>query len=140
MDGTKPIALRHEPRFWAFLKGELKPKGPIFTPFNVVTVAIMATAAVILFYRFAYGLGTVSNLSQEFPWGLWIGFDVMTGVAFAGGAYVLTFMVYVLRQEKYHPIVRVTVLNGFLAYVFYASALLLGRGTWSTPSSATASG
>ena len=52
----------------------------------------------------------------------------MTGVAFAGGAYVLTFLVYVLRVEKYHPIVRVTVLNGFLAYVFYAGALLLDLG------------
>jgi Ni/Fe-hydrogenase subunit HybB-like protein len=125
---TKPIALRREPRLWAFLRHELKPKGKIFTPFNVITALIMAATAVILVYRFAFGLGAVSNLSQEFPWGLWIGFDVMTGVAFAGGAYVLTFMVYVLRQEKYHPIVRVTVLNGFLAYVFYASALLLDLG------------
>ena len=48
------------------------------------------------------------------PWGIWIGFDVITGVAFAGGAYVLTLMVYVLRIKKFHPIVRVTVLNGFV--------------------------
>jgi Ni/Fe-hydrogenase subunit HybB-like protein len=49
-------------------------------------------------------------------------------VAFAGGAYVLTFMVYVLGMEKYHPIIRVTVLNGFLAYCFYAGALILELG------------
>jgi Ni/Fe-hydrogenase subunit HybB-like protein len=59
---------------------------------------------------------------------LWIGFDVVTGVAFAGGAYVITFMVYILNMKKYHSIVRVTVLNGFLAYVFYAGALLLDLG------------
>ena len=111
-----------------FLLSELKPKGRIFTPFNVITALLMATTAVILVFRFAYGLGAVTNLSQEVPWGLWIGFDVVTGVAFAGGAYVLTFMVYVLRMEKYHSIVRVTVLNGFLAYVFYAGALLLDLG------------
>jgi Ni/Fe-hydrogenase subunit HybB-like protein len=52
----------------------------------------------------------------------------MTGVAFAGGAYVITFMVYILKVDKYHPIVRATVLNGFLAYVFYAGALLLDLG------------
>ena len=57
-----------------------------------------------------------------------IGFDVVTGVAFAGGAYVITFLVYVLKLEKYHSIVRVTVLNGLLAYVFYAGALLLDLG------------
>lgn len=114
--------------FWAFLRQELRPKGKLLTPFNVVTVVLMAAAAVILFFRFTQGLGAVTNLDQEFPWGLWIGFDVMTGVAFAGGAYVLTFMVYILRLEKYHSIVRVTVLNGFLAYVFYAGALLLDLG------------
>ena len=115
-------------RFARFLRKEMKPRGRILTPFNVATAAIMATTAVILYFRFAHGLGSVTNLNQDYPWGLWIGFDVITGVAFAGGAYVLTFMVYILNQEKYHPIVRVTVLNGFLAYVFYAGALLLDLG------------
>jgi Ni/Fe-hydrogenase subunit HybB-like protein len=78
--------------------------------------------------RFWKGIGAVTNLSQDVPWGLWIGFDVVTGVAFAGGAYVLTFMVYILKMKKYQSIVRVTVLNGFLAYVFYAGALLLDLG------------
>jgi Ni/Fe-hydrogenase subunit HybB-like protein len=113
---------------WEFVRGELKPKGKLLTPFNVVSAAIILVAAVLVAIRFATGLGSITNLSQEQPWGLWIGFDVITGVAFAGGAYVLTFMVYVLRMEKYHPIVRVTVLNGFLAYVFYAGALLLDLG------------
>jgi Ni/Fe-hydrogenase subunit HybB-like protein len=111
-----------------FLRRELRPKGKLLTPFNVITIAIMVASAVILYFRFAYGLGAVTNLDQSFPWGLWIGFDVMTGVAFAGGAYVLTFLVYILRLKQYHLIVRVTVLNGFLAYVFYASALLLDLG------------
>jgi len=111
-----------------FLRHEMRPKGRLLTPFNVISVSIMLTAAVILVIRFAKGLGAVTNLSQEYPWGLWIGFDVITGVALAGGAYVLTFLVYVLRLEQYRPIVRVTVLNGFLAYVFYAGALLLDLG------------
>lgn len=112
----------------SFLRRELRPKGPLFTPFNVVSVLIMLTAAVILVVRFANGLGAVTNLDQRFPWGLWIGFDVVAGVALAGGAYVVTFLVYVMRLELYRPIVRVTVLNGFLAYVFYAGALVLDLG------------
>ena len=111
-----------------FLLHELRPKGRVLTPFNVISVVIMLATAVILFYRFTRGIGAVTNLNQEYPWGIWIGFDVVSGVALAGGAYVITFMVYILHLEKYHPIVRVTVLNGFLAYVFYAGALLLDLG------------
>ena len=55
-------------------------------------------------------------------------FNVITGVAFAGGAYVVTFMVYILGLEKYRSIVRATVLYALLAYMFYAGALLLDLG------------
>lgn len=113
---------------WRFLLSELKPKGPLFTVFNLVSVPVMIAAAVILFVRFTHGLSAVTNLSQEVPWGLWKGFNVVTGVAFAGGAYFVTLLVYVLGQKKYHSIVRITVLNGFLAYVFYAGALMLDLG------------
>ena len=73
-------------RFGRFMLHELKPKGKILTPFNVVTGVIVAMGAVLLTIRFALGLGSITNLSQDVPWGLWIGFDVVTGVAFAGGA------------------------------------------------------
>jgi Ni/Fe-hydrogenase subunit HybB-like protein len=111
-----------------FLAGELKPRGKFLTPFNLISIPIMILGLIIIVIRFWKGLGSVTNLTQEVPWGLWIGFDVVTGVAFAGGAYVLTFMVYILNIQKYHSIVRITVLNGFLAYVFYAGALLLDLG------------
>lgn len=113
---------------WHFLKQELKPKGPIVTPFNIVAAVIIVGGLIITGIRFVFGLGAVTNLSQDYPWGLWIGFDVLTGVAFAGGAYILTLCVYVLRVEKLHPIIRPTVLNGFLSYVFYAGALLFDLG------------
>jgi Ni/Fe-hydrogenase subunit HybB-like protein len=113
---------------WQFILQEFKPKGKIFTPFNLISVPIILAGLVIIVIRFWKGIGSVTNLSQDIPWGLWIGFDVVTGVAFAGGAYVITFMVYILNMRKYHSIVRVTVLNGFLAYVFYAGALLLDLG------------
>jgi len=111
-----------------FLVAQLKPRGRIFTPFNMISVPIMTMGIALIVIRFVNGIGAVTNLTQEVPWGLWIGFDVVTGVAFAGGAYVVTFLVYILNIQKYKPIVRVTVLNGFLAYVFYAGALLLDLG------------
>jgi Ni/Fe-hydrogenase subunit HybB-like protein len=111
-----------------FILSTLKPHGHIFTPFNMISVPVITLGIVLIVLRFVNGIGSITNLSQEVPWGLWIGFDVVTGVAFAGGAYVVTFMVYILNIQKYKPIVRVTVLNGFLAYVFYAGALLLDLG------------
>jgi Ni/Fe-hydrogenase subunit HybB-like protein len=114
----------------AFALRELKPKGRLLTPFNVISVPIMLAGVALILYRLAAGLGAVVDAPQEFPWGIWISFNVMTGVAFAGGAYVLTFVVYILRSEKYHPIMRATILNGFLAYVFYASAIFFDLGRW----------
>jgi Ni/Fe-hydrogenase subunit HybB-like protein len=111
-----------------FILSTLRPHGRILTPFNIISVPIITLGIVLIVMRFVNGIGSITNLSQEVPWGLWIGFDVVTGVAFAGGAYVVTFMVYILNIQKYKPIVRVTVLNGFLAYVFYAGALLLDLG------------
>jgi Ni/Fe-hydrogenase subunit HybB-like protein len=115
-------------KFIKFILQEMKPKGKILTPFNIISIPIMLLGFVLLIIRFINGLGAVTNLSQQFPWGFWIGFDVVTGVAFAGGAYVLTFVVYVMKVEKYHAIIKVTVLNGLLAYVFYAGALVLDLG------------
>jgi Ni/Fe-hydrogenase subunit HybB-like protein len=114
----------------AFIRSELKPKGKLLTPFNLISAPIILLGVLLILYRLARGMGAVTNLSQEFPWGIWIGFDVMVGVAFAGGAYVLTFVVYILRSDKYHSIIRATVLNGLLAYVFYAGAIFLDLGRW----------
>ncbi|HNR11934.1 MAG TPA: Ni/Fe-hydrogenase cytochrome b subunit [Thermodesulfobacteriota bacterium] len=112
-----------------FLSKEFRPRGKtVFTPFNVISVPIILLGLVIITIRFAKGLGAVTNLSQEYPWGLWIGFDVLIGIALAGGAYVMCFMYYILGYEKYHPVVRAVVLNGFLAYSFYAGALILDLG------------
>ncbi len=111
-----------------YILHEMKPRGKMLTPFNIISIPIIILGLVILVIRFVKGLGAVTNLSQDYPWGFWIGFDVVTGVAFAAGAYIITFVVYVMRVEKYHSIAKITVLNGFLAYVFYAGALILDLG------------
>ena len=114
--------------FVKFIAAELKPKGKILTPFNIIAAITIVAAIIILVIRFTKGLGSVVHPDQDRPWGLWINFNVITGVAFAGGAYVVTFMVYILGLEKYRYIVRATVLYALLAYMFYAGALLLDLG------------
>jgi len=116
------------PDFFRFLISEMKPKGKFLTPFNMISIPIILVGLGLIVYRFIYGIGAITNLTQETPWGVWIGFDVVCGVAFAGGAYTLTFIVYILGRHRYHSIVRAVVLNGFLAYMFYAGALMLDLG------------
>ncbi len=125
---TKETFFDEVGKFVKFIISELKPKGKLITPFNLISLPVMLTGAIIIIIRFAYGLGSVTNMNQEYPWGIWVGFDVVTGVAFAGGAYIITFVVYVCNVKKYHPLVKATVLNGLLAYCFYAGALVFDLG------------
>jgi Ni/Fe-hydrogenase subunit HybB-like protein len=80
--------------------------------------------------RFVFGLGSVTNLSDQFPWGFWIGFDVMSGVALAAGGFTLCCLVYVFGYHRYHSIVRPTVLTAFLGYVLVAVGLLYDLGKY----------
>lgn len=104
------------------------------TPFNYVSAAILALGLPLMAYRFYAGLGAVTNLSQTTPWGLWIGFDMLCGVALAAGGFTLASAVYLLGLEKYHPVVRPAVLTGFLGYLFAVIGLLCDLGQpWRIP-------
>jgi Ni/Fe-hydrogenase subunit HybB-like protein len=85
-------------------------------------------------YRFWAGLGATTNLSQTNPWGIWIGFDMLCGVALAAGGYTLATTVYIFGLEEYHPVVRPAVLTGFLGYVFAVLGLMCDLGRpWNLP-------
>ena len=115
-------------RFGRFLASEMKPRGRILTPFNVITIVIMAVAAVILFIRFTQGLGAVTNLSDGYPWGLWIAFDVVTGTALGCGGYAVALLVYAFNKGKYHPLVRPALLTSALGYSIAAVGIIIDVG------------
>ncbi len=91
-------------------------------------LAILAAGAVVLFRRFTGGLGAVTNLSDTWPWGLWVGFDILCGVGLAAGGFVITTVVYVFDLKKYKPIVRPTIVTAFLGYTLVVVALLFDLG------------
>ena len=76
------------------------------TPFNLVATLIVLAGAYVAVMRFSQGLAATTNLTNLYPWGLWIGFDVMSGVALAAGGYTLATTVYILRLKEYQSIVR----------------------------------
>lgn len=100
----------------------------LVTPLNFVAGAILVIGIPTIVYRFVFGLGAATNLSQTNPWGLWIGFDVLAGVALAAGGYVLACAVYLFGLREYHPVVRPAILTGFLGYFFVVVGLLMDLG------------
>ncbi len=106
----------------------------IFSTFNLVSGLIIVTGLVLIGLRLFKGLGAVTNLSQTTPWGLWIGFDVMTGVALAAGGYTIAATVHLFGLEEYEPLVRPAILTGFLGYCFVVLGLTLDLGQpWRMP-------
>jgi Ni/Fe-hydrogenase subunit HybB-like protein len=98
------------------------------TFWKAVLAVLLAAAAYATVVRFAEGLGRSTNLSDQFPWGLWIGFDVLCGVMLAAGGFTLTAAVHIFNLERLKPIVRPTVLTAFLGYVLVCVALLFDLG------------
>ncbi len=80
------------------------------------------------YIRFFYGLGAATNLSDCFPWGLWIGFDVLCGVGLAAGGFTMAALVYIFNIKKFKPIVRPAILTAFLGYLLVIFALLYDLG------------
>jgi len=103
-------------------------RGYRLTFWRSVFFAIVAAGMVVTVVRFTQGLGAVTNLSDEYPWGLWIGFDVLCGVGLAAGGFTLTAMVYVFNVKRYQPVVRAAVLTAFLGYLLVIVALLFDLG------------
>ncbi len=98
------------------------PIGPL------ILGGLAVVAFVLAMIRYAGGLGSVSNLNDNYAWGLWISFDLLVGVALAAGAFTTAAAVYIIGQEKYRPILRPAILTGFLGYLMVILALLVDLG------------
>ncbi len=89
---------------------------------------ISGLAAAVTIVRFTQGLGTTTALSDTTPWGLWVGFDVMGGVALAAGGFVIGAIAHVFKRHRYHHAVRPAILTALLGYAAVAVGLLYDLG------------
>jgi Ni/Fe-hydrogenase subunit HybB-like protein len=104
------------------------------TPFNMIAGLVVVIGLILTIRRFSGGLAAVTNLSDNNAWGIWIGFDLLTGVALAAGGYVTAAAVYIFGMKKYHSAVRPAVLTGFLGYALVVLALHYDVGRpWRLP-------
>jgi Ni/Fe-hydrogenase subunit HybB-like protein len=98
------------------------------SPLVLALLTLMGIAALVSLVRYTVGIGAISNLSNAYPWGFWVSFDLYTGIAISSGAFIITSVVYIFELEQFRPLVRPTLLTGLLGYIMEVIALLVDLG------------
>ena len=99
-----------------------------FSFWKVVAVIIIVAGIYSTFIRFTQGLGASTNLSDAFPWGLWIGFDMLCGVGLAAGGFAICAVTHIFNIEKFRPLARPAILTAFLGYILAVCGLMFDLG------------
>lgn len=111
--------------------------GRLFTPGFLMLLAIAAVGGLAALWRFFGGIGSVSALTDAYPWGVWIAIDVVVGTALGCGGYAVALLVYILNKGRYHPLVRPAVLTSLLGYGLAVVAVTIDLGRfwelWKVP-------
>ncbi len=105
-------------------------KKKFFTPGVIVLALLAINGLAFLAGRFLFGIGAVTNLNNQYPWGLWIGVDVAAGVALAAGGFTTAALGHVMHREHYHDIIRPALLTAMLGYTFVAIGVSVDIGRW----------
>ena len=102
----------------------------LLTPGTWMLLVLMAMAGVAAVFRFSRGIGAVTNLNNQYPWGIWIGIDVATGVALAAGGFTTAALVHIFHRERYHELARPALLTAVLGYTFVWVGLSFDLGRY----------
>jgi Ni/Fe-hydrogenase subunit HybB-like protein len=105
-------------------------KKPFFTPTIIVLIILVLNGLVWAFMRFVFGLGSVTNLTNQYPWGIWIGIDVAAGVALAAGGFTTSALAHIFHKEHFHDIVRPALLTAMLGYTFVGMGVFFDLGRY----------
>lgn len=98
-----------------------------FSFWKIVSVIIIISGLISTYYRFTRGLGATTNLTDTFPWGLWIGFDFI-GVGLAAAGFTIAATVHIFNLHRFEPIVRPAVLTAFMGYSLVIGLLVVDLG------------
>lgn len=101
-----------------------------FTPGVIVLLVIAINGIIFLLGRFFWGIGAVTNLNNQYPWGIWIGLDVAAGVALAAGGFTTAALGHIMHRDKYETIIRPALLTAMLGYTFVAMGVFVDIGRW----------
>ncbi|MFC1839149.1 NrfD/PsrC family molybdoenzyme membrane anchor subunit [Thermodesulfobacteriota bacterium] len=100
------------------------------TPVIMILIVLAVNGLIFLAGRFLFGLGGVTNLNDQFPWGIWIAIDVAAGVALAAGGFTTAMLGHILHKDKYEVIIRPALLTAMLGYTFVATSVMIDIGRY----------
>jgi Ni/Fe-hydrogenase subunit HybB-like protein len=100
----------------------------VLQPWRMLALVILVAGLAGVARRFALGLGASTNLTDQFPWGLWVSFDVLCGVGLAAGGFTISAIVYVFKLEKYKPLARPAIMTAFIGYLLVIGGLIFDLG------------
>lgn len=100
------------------------------TPGVIALMLLAANGLIFLAGRFLFGIGSVTHLNNQYPWGLWIGVDVAGGVALAAGGFTTAALCHVMQRERFHAVVRPALLTALLGYTFVAIGVFVDIGRY----------
>ena len=95
---------------------------------KTLAIIFISLGVIAAIERFSLGLGATTHLRDNFPWGIWIGFDILVGVGLAAGGFTIAATVYLFNIERFRAILRPTVLTAFLGYVLVICGLMADLG------------
>src|SRR5512146_1748726 len=105
-----------------------KQEGRILTPSFFVLLALASLGLALVLVRYLKGIGAVSNMSDGYPWGIWITYDVATGTAIACGGYAVAILVYIRNRMQYHPLIRSAILTSMFGYGLAGFSVMVDLG------------
>src|SRR5271165_437876 len=86
------------------------------TLWRVIVGIILVTGLYATYVRFFEGFGASTNLTDQMPWGLWVGLGTLCGIGLSAAGFGISAAVYLLGMERYRPILRASILISFLGY------------------------
>jgi Ni/Fe-hydrogenase subunit HybB-like protein len=95
-----------------------------------VLLLLFAGSALIMGWRFVFGLGAVSNMTDGFTWGIWEPINVVVFTGIGAGALGVGLLTYVLNRGEYHGLVRPAVLLGAICYTLGGSSIMVALGRY----------
>ena len=105
-------------------------KKPFITPTIIVLIILVLNGIVWAFMRFVFGIGSITNLTNQYPWGIWIGIDVAAGVALAAGGFTTSALAHIFHKDEFHDIVRPALLTAMLGYTFVGMGVFFDLGRY----------
>lgn len=113
-----------------FMKPTPLVQKKFITPGVILLILLAVNGLAFLAGRFLFGIGGVTNLNNQYPWGIWIGVDVAAGVALAAGGFTTAALGHLMHREQYHALVRPALLTAMLGYTFVALGVCIDIGRY----------